>query len=452
MDGMQISIIVFILVYIAITFELVNKAVAVFSGVSILVLFHFISPHIPSLDGGHTENIPYAIMLIDYETIMLLFGMMIIVSVLKHSGLFTIIAVKIAELTKGKPIKILILFSFVTAIMSAFLDNVTTVLIVIPLIIELTRGLGLNPKKYVLSQIMISNIGGAATLIGDPPNVIIGSKVGLTFNQFLYNMGPPIIIIFIVVLAFIWIINRDEFKSIDDDVIKLFTVNLLLEKIRHDYGNTNVDKPLIIKGLIFLAITILLFITQTITHLPPGVVAISMGVFLVLYTKSDIEKILEDVEWTTLMFFVGLFILVGSLEHYHVIKWIADNVFNNLGDNPYINILVVQWVSGIASGFLDNIPFTITMIPIIEIMHKAEPFMSNLFLQEQLWWALAFGACLGGNITMIGASANIVSIGIAKKSGVNISFIEFMKLGGAVSLISLLIVSIYLIIRISIII
>ncbi len=169
-----------------------------------------------------------------------------------------------------------------------------------------------------------------------------------------------------------------------------------------------------------------------------------MGIFLVLYTRSNIEKILEEVEWTTLIFFVGLFILVGSLEHYHVIKWIADNVFSRLGNDPYVNVLVVQWVSGIASGFLDNIPFTITMIPIIEIINESNPALQNL-----LWWALALGACLGGNITMIGASANIVSIGIAKKSGVHISFIEFMKLGAVISFISLLISSIYLIIRVN---
>jgi len=448
MDGMLISIIVFLIVYIAITFELVNKAVAAFSGVAILVLLNVISPHIP---GGHSisdgHHAPSAIMLIDYETIMLLFGMMIMVSVLKESGLFTVVAIRIAELTRGRPIKILVLFSFVTAIMSAFLDNVTTVLIIIPLIIELTRGLGLNPKKYVLSQIIISNIGGAGTLIGDPPNVIIGSKVGLTFNQFLFNMGPPVLVIFFVVLLFIWLMDKREYKPIDNNIVKLFTVNLLLEKIRYDFGIARINKPLIIKGLVFLCITILLFITQTITHLPPGVVAISMGIFLVLYTKTDIEKILEEVEWTTLMFFVGLFILVGSLEHYHVIKWIADNVFSRLGDNPYVNVLVVQWVSGIASGFLDNIPFTITMIPIIEIINGSNPALQNL-----LWWALALGACLGGNITMIGASANIVSIGIAKKAGVNISFIEFMKFGAVISFISLLISSIYLIIRVNIII
>ncbi|SVD40787.1 uncharacterized protein METZ01_LOCUS393641, partial [marine metagenome] len=228
MDGMLISIIVFLVVYAAITFELVNKAVATFSGVAVLILLHVIDEH-------------HAIEFIDFETIMLLFGMMIIVSVLKHSGLFTIISVRISELTRGNPVKILILFSVVTALMSAFLDNVTTVLIIIPIIIELTRGLGLDPKKYVLSQAIISNIGGTATLIGDPPNVIIGSKVGLTFNQFLFNLSPPVIIIFVVVLAFIWATNRSQFKPINTNIIKLFTVNLLLEKIRHDFLSIKID-------------------------------------------------------------------------------------------------------------------------------------------------------------------------------------------------------------------
>ena len=433
MDGMLISIIVFLVVFIAITFELVNKAVAAFSGVAVLILLHVIDEH-------------HAIKFIDFETIMLLFGMMIIVSVLKHSGLFTIISVRISELTRGNPVKILILFSVVTALMSAFLDNVTTVLIIIPIIIELTRGLGLDPKKYVLSQVIISNIGGTATLIGDPPNVIIGSKVGLTFNQFLFNLSPPVIVIFAVVLAFIWVTNRSQFKPINTNIIKLFTVNLLLEKIRHDFLSIKIDYRLMKKGLVFLVIAIFLFITQTITGLAPGVIAISAGIFLVLVSGMNLEKVMEEIEWSTLMFFVGLFILVGALEEYGVIEWIAHNVFLNVGDNPYVVVLVVEWVAGIASGFLDNIPFTITMIPIIEIMNEANPLFDNL-----LWWALALGACLGGNITIIGASANIVSIGIAKKYGVKISFLDFMKFGAIISFISLTIASLYLILCINII-
>ena len=434
MDGMLISIIVFLFVYAAITFEFVNKAVAAFSGVAVLILLHVIDER-------------QAIEFIDFETIMLLFGMMIIVSVLKHSGLFSIISVRISELTRGNPVKILVLFSVVTAVMSAFLDNVTTVLIIIPIIIELTRGLGLDPKKYVLSQVIISNIGGASTLIGDPPNVIIGSKVGLTFNQFLFNLGPPVLVIFAVVLVFIWATNRDQFKPINQNIIKLFTVNLLLEKIRHDFLNIKIDYQLMKKGIFFLIIAILLFITQTITGLAPGLIAISAGIFLVLISGMNLEEAMEEVEWSTLMFFVGLFILVGALEEYKVIDWIAHNVFLNIGDNPYVIVLVVEWVAGIASGFLDNIPFTITMIPIIEIMNESNPHLQNI-----LWWALALGACLGGNITIIGASANIVSIGIAKKYGVQISFLDFMKFGVVISLISLSIASLYLILCINIII
>ena len=426
MDGMFIPIIVFLIVYAIITLELVNKAVAAFSGVAILMLLHVIDEH-------------EAIEFIDFETIMLLFGMMIIVGVLKHSGLFTIISVRISELTRGDPIKILVLFSIITAVMSAFLDNVTTVLIIIPIIIELTRGMGLDPKNYVLSQVLISNIGGTATLIGDPPNVIIGSKVGLSFNQFILNLSPAVIPIFIIVLGYIWYINRVEFKPINTSMSKLVSIQLLLEKIRFEFANIKIDKSLMIKSLACLIFAILLFITQTMTGLAPGVVALGMAMVLLIISRADVEHVLEEVEWSTLLFFTGLFILVGVLEEHGVIEWIAHNVFMNVGDNPYVIVLMVLWVSGIVSGFLDNIPFTITMIPIITLMLESNPIPNNI-----LWWALALGACLGGNITMIGASANIVSVGIAKKYGVEISFFDFMKKGLIITLISLIIASIYL--------
>ncbi|SVD97141.1 uncharacterized protein METZ01_LOCUS449995, partial [marine metagenome] len=208
-----IPVIVFLIVYAAITFELVNKAAAVLTGVGVLVVLHVITEH-------------QAVGFIDFETLMLLTGMMILVTIIKHSGFFTIVSVKIAEFTKGSPVKILVLFSVVTALMSAFLDNVTTVLIIIPIIIELTRGMGLDPKNYVLSQAIISNVGGTATLIGDPPNVIIGSKIGLTFNQFIINLAPIAIIVFIVVLGFIWFINRAEFKPINTSMVKLVSIEL----------------------------------------------------------------------------------------------------------------------------------------------------------------------------------------------------------------------------------
>ena len=423
-----LPILVFLIVYVAITFELVNKAAAALAGVGVLVVLRVTTEH-------------HAVGFIDFETLMLLTGMMILVSMIKKSGFFTIVSVKIAEITKGSPVKILVLFSIVTALMSAFLDNVTTVLIIIPIIIELTRGMGLNPRNYVLSQVFISNIGGTATLIGDPPNVIIGSKVGLSFNEFILNLTPAVIPIFIIVLGYIWFINRVEFKPINTNMSKLVSVQLLLEKIRFEFANIKIDKNLMIKSLACLFLAILLFITQTITGLAPGVVALGMAMVLLIISRADVEHVLEEVEWSTLLFFTGLFILVGVLEEYGVIEWIAHNVFMNVGDNPYVIVLMVLWVSGIASGFLDNIPFTITMIPIIHLLLESNPIPNNI-----LWWSLALGACLGGNITIIGASANIVSVGIAKKYGVEISFIDFMIKGIIVSLISLVIASIYLVI------
>ena len=428
MEGALIPIVVFIIVYAVISLELVNKAVAALLGVMVILSLHVISEH-------------QAVEFIDFETIMLLLGMMSIVAILRKSGFFTILSVKIAELTKGSPLKILILFSIVTAVLSAFLDNVTTVLIIVPIVIELTRGMGLDPKIYVISQAVISNIGGTATLIGDPPNIIIGSKVGLTFNQFIFNLAPPVIICFAVGLFYIWAANRKKFKPIDTDLGKLFSVQLLLEKIRYDFLSTKFDKVFLIKSLSCLIITILLFVTQTITKLSPGVVALLMAMVLFVITRVDVEHMLEEIEWSTLLFFAGLFILVGVLEEKGVIEWIAHNIFLRVGDNPYVIVLMVLWVSGIVSGFLDNIPFTITMIPIVRLILETTPIPHNI-----LWWALALGACLGGNFTMIGASANIVTVGMAKRFRVDISFLDFMKFSAVITVITLILSSIYLVI------
>ena len=428
MEDTLFAIVVFVLVYAAITLELVNKAVAALLGVMALLMLGVVDEH--SAAG-----------FIDFETIMLLLGMMAIVIILRQTGFFSMVSVKIAELTRGSPLKILILFSIVTAVMSAFLDNVTTVLIMVPIIIELTMGMGLDPKLYVISQAIISNIGGTATLIGDPPNIIIGSKVGLTFNQFIINLSLPVLLSFAAALAYIWFTNREKFQPINTNLAKLFSVHLLLEKIRYQYLDTTIDRVFLAKGLFCLGLAIALFVTQTITGISPGVAALFAAMLLMVITRVEVETVLEEIEWGTLLFFAGLFILVGTLEEKGVIEWIAHNVFLKVGDNPYVLVLVVLWVSGVASGFLDNIPFTITMIPIVEFLLQSTHIPNNI-----LWWALALGACFGGNITMIGASANIVSIGMAKKFKQDISFLEFMKSSVIVSLITLSIASIYLVV------
>ncbi len=372
---------------------------------------------------------------------MLLMGMMVIVSQLKKSGIFSLLSVKIAEFTRGSPLAILLLFSLVTSLLSAILDNVTTIMIIIPIVIELTVGMGLNPRIYIISQALISNIGGTATLIGDPPNIIIGSTVGLSFNQFLANLFLPVGVIFVASLLYIWAFNRKDIKPINTNLIKVFSVQLLLQKIKLEYLSVKLDSRLMVKCISCLVVAIILFMTETITHLSPGVIAITVAMTLFIISRTDVESTLEEVEWSTLLFFAGLFILVGVLEEKGVIEGIAHQVFMRLGDNPYIIVIMVIWVSGIVSGFLDNIPFTVTMIPIIETMLEGTPIPNNI-----LWWSLAMGACLGGNLTYIGASANIVTVGISKKFGHEIKFIEFMKTGVPVTVISLLITTIYLLI------
>jgi Na+/H+ antiporter NhaD/arsenite permease-like protein len=428
MGSVTLSLAVFLAVYLIITFELVNKAVAALLGVMILVILRVVDEH-------------HAVGFIDFETILLLMGMMIIVAVLRKSGVFSLMTVKIAQMTRGNPLKILILFSVVTAVLSAFLDNVTTVLIIIPIVVELTVGLGLNPKLFVISQAVISNIGGTATLIGDPPNIIIGSRVGLTFNQFVVNLIIPVTISFAVALVIIWALNRGSFAAIDRNLAKLFSVELLLEKIRFEWARTPLDPLLLRKAGICLGIAIALFTTQAVTGLSPGIAAVSAAMILLAVSRVNVETVLEEVEWSTLLFFAGLFILVGVLEEQGVIEWIANNIFLRLGNNPYIMVLTVLWVSGIASGFLDNIPFTITMVPIVQMMLVESPVPNDI-----LWWALALGACFGGNLTMVGASANIVAVGSAKQSGVDISFLEFMKFSALITMVTLTISSVYLVI------
>ena len=421
-----ITVLVFIAVYVFIAFEWLNKAVAAILGVMTLLILGVIDVH-------------SAAAYIDFETIMLLIGMMGIVAVLKKSGFFNILTVKVANWTGGQPLLILVFFCGTTALMSAFLDNVTTVLIMVPIIIELTRGMGLDPKIYVIALAMASNLGGTATLVGDPPNIIIGSKVGLSFNQFAVYLFMPVVLSTVGVIGYFWARNRESFKPIDDNLIRLFSVQLLIEKIEFDFISVKIDRKFLIKSLVCLVAALLMFVTQTITGLSPGVVALTVAMILFVITRMEIEQVLLEVEWSTLMFFAGLFILVGAMEQKGVIEWLAREIFLKAGSNPYIMTLMVLWVSGIASGFIDNIPFTITMIPIVHMMLAAHPIPHNI-----LWWALALGACLGGNLTMIGSSANIVSVGILKKRGYDVTFLEYMRRSAPGTLLSLLICSVVL--------
>ena len=275
--------------------------------------------------------------------------------------------------------------------------------------------------------------------MGDPPNIIIGSKVGLTFNQFAGYLFIPVVLSTIGVIVYFWASNRDSFKSINGDLTKLFSVQLLIEKIEFDFLTVKIDRNFLLKSVLCLGVALLLFVTQTVTGLSPGVVALTVAMILFIITRMEIEHVLLEIEWSTLLFFAGLFILVGAMEQKGVIEWLARNIFLQAGSNPYVMTLMVLWVSGIVSGFIDNIPFTITMIPIVQMMLTAHAVPHHI-----LWWALSLGACLGGNLTMIGASANIISAGLLKKYGHEISFGEYLRHSAPGAILSLLICSIVL--------
>ncbi|WP_457642966.1 SLC13 family permease [Persephonella sp.] len=364
---------------------------------------------------------------IDHNTMFLLIGMMIIVSVLIESGFFSILSSVALRITKGDPFKIILTFTMLTAVLSAFLDNVTTVLFMIPILISITTKLKLKPVPYVIATVLASNIGGTATLIGDPPNIIIGSLGGFTFMDFIVNLAPIVIITHIIgTIAFIGMMKMQghlDAKIADEKELKR-----IVEEQKIEY-----DIVLMRKGLIIFGITIVLFFLHHILHLEAGTIALFMASILMLWAKENPEKIFERVEWTTLMFFLGLFVVIGGLEHSGVFEDAAHLVAGVITD-PISGILLLGGLSAFISGIVDNIPFTMAMSYVLIDLAETAPF--NV---EPLWWALALGACLGGNLTIIGASANVVAAGLAEREGYPIKFFDFVKQGTPVTVVTVIV-------------
>ncbi|HIC08943.1 MAG TPA: TRAP transporter large permease subunit [Aquificales bacterium] len=361
---------------------------------------------------------------IDHNTMFLLVGMMVIVSVLIESGFFSILSNWALRITKGDPLKILLVFTFLTAFLSAFLDNVTTVLFMVPILLQMLVKLRINPIPYVIATVLASNIGGTATLIGDPPNIIIGSLGHFTFNDFIVNLAPIVIIthIFGTITFVLYMKWRGylERKITDERELKE-----IIEGQKAEY-----DIPLMRKGLIIFGITLLLFFFHHLIGLEPGTVALTMASILLLWTKLNPEKVFERVEWGTLMFFVGLFMVIGTLEVTGVFEDLAHFVAGIVKD-ALSGIWIIGGLSAIISGIVDNIPFTMAMSYVLLDLQQSVHF--NV---EPLWWALALGACLGGNLTIIGASANVVAAGLVEKEGYKISFFDFVKMGTPVAVVT----------------
>ncbi|MDD4254983.1 MAG: ArsB/NhaD family transporter [Methanofollis sp.] len=405
-----IAIAVFLFTYALIIDERIHRAVAAMAGAAVIVFAHIVP----------WEKIPEYL---DLGTIFLLMGMMIIVNTTRKSGLFEYIAIRTAKLAKGSPIRVLILFSLVTAVVSAFLDNVTTVLLLTPMLLYITTLMKLNPVPFLLSEIFASNIGGTATLIGDPPNIMIGSAAGLTFNEFLINMGPIAVVDFVVILLLLVLIFGRSMRIGEEERVGISrTIDALDERAAIK------DRSLFMKSVVTILLVVFLFFIHDKLGLEPAIVALTGAAFILFWSRVPPEEIFEKIEWPALFFFGGLFIVVGALVETGLISQLASFVVGHV-DSTEEAMFIIAWFAAFASAIVDNIPLTATLIPLITDMGQTMDVYP-------LWWALSLGACLGGNGTAIGASANVVVIGIAERQGINISFVEFLKVGMVVLIVS----------------
>ena len=412
------------LVLAFIAFELAHRTVLALLGAAVLVAFGVVSQ-----EQAASE-------FIDWNTIGLLAGMMVIVAILERTGVFEYLAIKSAQWGKARPRRILILLALVTAFLSAFLDNVTTVILMVPVTFLIADALDASPVPFLLTQVMASNIGGASTLIGDPPNILIGSAAGLTFADFVVNMTPIVLISLPVVLGILYLMFRKDLGGGDD--AEAVIANM-------DAAGSIRDGVLLRRSLIILGLVIVAFFLHGALHLEAATIALFGAAALLLYSRVNVEEVLKDVEWSTLLFFVGLFVLVGGLEVTGFVGSIAEALTGVGGGGSVTTAIVVIWGSGLASGIVDNIPFTATMIPVLQDLAEAENLSESQ--AESLWWSLALGADFGGNLTLIGASANVVVAGMSERAGQRISFLKFMLYGIPVTLASLAVATVYVVVR-----
>jgi len=410
-----IATLILILVYLIISFEWMHRTLAALLGAALIL---FVSNTAGVLDKGYfILSFDDAMAAIDLNVIFLLFGMMIFVGVLKKTGVFQFLAYKAYAWARGNVFVLSFVLQFLTAVISAFLDNVTTMLLVIPVTIEIAVTLKVHPLNFLVPQVFASNVGGTATLIGDPPNILIGSYTGLTFGAFVVNLTIICIICLIVSCFYYLWWHKKDYKGAE-----VKDVERTIAYLREEYKIT--DKKLMNIGLMLLGFTILLFAFHGFLHMQVSVAALIGSLLLLAVSRVDIVEMLEhEVEWPSLMFFVGLFMVIAGAEETGLIQQIANSVLYFSQGKLWLAIVLILWVSAIASAFIDNIPFTATMLPIV--LFLSESF--GLPRDNVLWWSLSLGACLGGNGTMIGASANVVTVGLAEKAGYHISFVEYMR-------------------------
>jgi len=419
-----VAVVIFVAAYALIISEKVHRTIVGIVGAMLMILA-----------GVITQD--QAISHIDFNTLGLLIGMMIIVAITSETGLFNFLAIWAAKKVKAQPIKLLLALSGLTMVCSALLDNVTTVLLTVPITFSITAQLKVDVIPYLISQILASNIGGTATLIGDPPNIMIGSAVGLNFMDFLANTTGIAVLCFFVVDAILIMIYHKELKT---------TPDLQAQVMRLNAKKQIANPPLLKKCLVVIFLTIFLFVVHGYLGLQTATAALSGAglLLLITYTRDEhmIAKVLSKVEWTAIFFFAGLFVLVGALVETGVINMLAAEAIKVTSGNETATAMLILWMSAFASAFIDNIPFVATLIPLIQDMGAMG--LSNL---DPMWWSLALGACLGGNGTLIGASANVVVASMAAQRGRQISFLGFMKIAFPIMILTIILSSIYVLVR-----
>ncbi len=418
-----VSFIILGLTYLLIISEKVNRTVAAVSGGIIMILVGM---------GMGFYSQKAALEVIDFNVIGLLLGMMIMVGIIGESGFFDYLAYKTAKASKGSFYRLLALFMLVTALCSAFLDNVTTVLLMAPITFTITKRLEIDPKPFLFAEVMASNIGGTATMIGDPPNVMIGSAGDVSFIQFIIYLAPMVLVVLFSVMLFFELVYKDRLKR---DMKKFQEIKEVDER------DKITDPVLLRKSLLVFGMTIVLFMTHHELGLQPWTVAITGAGLLLLLTLSDPKEALKHVEWPTLLFFVGFFVVIGGVEASGGIELIVQGIIFLGGNSLFTTALIIMWTAALLSMIIDNIPITIALISAIGGIITSTGFGEVGYVINPLWWALSLGACLGGNGTLVGAAANVVVAGVSEKMGEPIDFKEFTKIGLPVTLISLILAS-----------
>ncbi len=427
-----LSLALFAATYAAIITERLNRAIIALIGATLMIVTGVINQQAALREG------------VDFNTLGLLTGMMVIVAITRKCGIFQYVAVWSAKKVNASPWGILAMLAIVTAVFSAFLDNVTTVLLVAPVTLLITEELKVDPFPYLFTEIIASNIGGTATLIGDPPNIMIGSATGLTFNQFVIHLAPVAIVILLATLVPIYFLWGRRLTA---------SAAARARVMQFNEREAITDPRLLKQSLAVLSLVILGFILAHPLHLEPATIAMAGAALLLLLDNfahdgerqsEQVHKTFGEVEWVTIFFFLGLFIVVYGIETAGVLKWLADEVVALTGGNLAITGQAILWVSAVASAIVDNIPFVATMIPMIQSM---APVYGGAVQIEPLWWSLALGACLGGNGTLIGASANLIVAGMAERAGYPIRFLKFLAYGFPLMLLSIGISSAYIQLR-----